>query len=60
MRRVAADVDPAKWPAFDARAVAKPQRATFDARKQTVELHAASTTFAEILERAGVHRRQLD
>ena len=59
MRRVAADVDPDTWPAFDARAVAKPLRGTFDARKHAIELYAASTPLAEILERTGVHRRQL-
>ncbi|MBC7483560.1 MAG: hypothetical protein H7337_17065 [Rhizobacter sp.] len=59
MKRVATDVDPASWPAFDTCAIAKSLRVTFDARKQAIELYAASTPFAEILERTGVHRRQL-
>jgi putative transposase len=59
MRRADASVNPDTWPAFDARVVAKPQRGIFDERKQAMELYAASTSLAEILERTGIHRRQL-
>lgn len=58
-RRVAPELDPAAWPAFDARALPKKQRASFKARRQAVELYAANTAVAEIERRTGVDRRQL-
>ena len=41
-RRVAPELDPAVWPAFDASALSKRQLATFAARRQAIELYAAN------------------
>ena len=57
-RRIAADLAPAAWPAFDANALPKKQRSTFKARQQAVELYAANTAVAEIEKHTGVDRRQ--
>ena len=59
MRHARTGIDLGSWPAFDSRAVAKPIRKTYLARQQAIELYAASASFAEILARTGVHRRQL-
>ena len=58
-RRVAPELDPAAWPAFDTSALPKKQRSCFKARKRAVELYAANTAVAEIERRTGVDRRQL-
>lgn len=58
-RRVAPELDPAAWPAFDTGALPKKQRSSFKARQRAVELYAANTAVAEIERRTGVDRRQL-
>ncbi len=58
-RRVAPELDPAAWPAFDTSALPKKQRSSFKARQRAVELYAANTAVAEIERRTGVDRRQL-
>lgn len=58
-RRVAPELKPAAWPAFDASALPKKQRPSFAARQRAIELYADNTTVAEIERRTGVDRRQL-
>ena len=58
-RRVAPELDPAAWPAFDASALPKKQRSSFAARQRAVELYAANIAVAEIERHTGVDRRQL-
>ena len=58
-RRVAPELDPASWPAFDTSALPKKQRSSFKARQRAVELYAANTAVAEIERCTGVDRRQL-
>lgn len=58
-RRVAPELDPAAWPAFDTSALPKKQRTSFTARQRAIELYAANTAVAEIELHTGVDRRQL-
>ena len=59
MNRRGLDLDPDSWPAFDVRALPRPQQRVFKARRTAVELFAAGTALSEIMSRSGVHRRQI-
>ena len=59
MNRRGLDLDPDSWPAFDVRALPRPQQRVFKARRTAVELFAAGTALSEIKSRSGVHRRQI-
>ena len=58
-RRVAPELDPAVWPAFDASALSKKQLATFTARRQAIELYAANAALTQIEASTGVARCQV-
>lgn len=58
-RRVAPELDPAVWPAFDASALSKRQLATFTARRQAIELYAANAALTQIEASTGVARCQI-
>lgn len=58
-RRIARELDPSLWPAFDMAALTEPQRKVFLARRKAVELYVANTALRVIEASTGVARCQL-